>query len=136
MLELKDDIDNSKKYNRQEIRWYEWIYEIDTNWVIYSYRKRRQNEWVKLSPKERVLKPRIKLYPSGREVLCVTLYHISHRKYHYQVSKLVYGMFHNKSLKSRNDEAVLYHIDGNIFNNTLNNLKERTLSAAKTKGWG
>lgn len=109
---------------------YEGIYEVDTDWTVYSIRKRTR-QWAVIGDERKPMNPRIKRYKSGRVVYCVTLYHPERRKRHYSLAKLVYWSFNGLSLKHRDNKAIIHMMDWNSLNCKLSNLKQMTFAEWK-----
>lgn len=113
------------KYERKEIPWYEWIYEINELWQVRSYWKNwcRQNEIV--DKPQRLLQPWRKKHKKTTYKAVITLFDWLKHK-HFYVWRLVAWIFMWLDIKDKTKQVI--HIDWNNMNCRKDNLYIWTVS--------
>ena len=114
-----------------DIKWYEWYYDISNMWRVRSYWK-KGNRWsILMAEPCRLLKPRIKKQWT-LDLLTVTLYSESKRKYHYRLSRLVAQAFLGLDYKDKKINVILKNNDPSdcsVSNLKLGTASERVINA-------
>lgn len=111
--ENEKNITDTVEEKRQDISWYECIYEISNLWRIRSYLKRWRKK--ELLNKPTILNPRKK----WKDNMCITLTNTIWKK-HFSIARLVAQAYMNIDYKKSKKRVV--HISWDYKDNSISNI--------------